>query len=298
MGPRAVLMCAGDFEPFYISVNAEDGGKIPIGDYLQRESSVLKKPGLRTGVNFREESGLRNNVNLRKAGGSEIEEDFRKEGKKDEDPCDARIFVAVDGGLERLLALGIEPDLVLGDFDSLWKKYGSYLEEVRRTSPERIVRLPREKDDTDTLHALRVCMERGCREFVRLGALGGRLDHTMANIQCLAWLRKNDAVGYLVGKDTIVTVLSEETILFPENLTCTFSMFALDSRLTGVTLEGMKYPLTDGVVDNTFPIGVSNEIRPGDRAGVTVRDGLALVILQMPPGAGVPDPSLFQRTRL
>jgi thiamine pyrophosphokinase len=298
MGPRAVLMCAGDFEPFYISVNAEDGGKIPIGDYLQRESSVLKKPGLRTGVNFREESGLRNKVNLRKAGGSEIEEDFRKEGKKDEDPCDARIFVAVDGGLERLLALGIEPDLVLGDFDSLGKKYGSYLEEVRRTSPESIVRLPCEKDDTDTLHALRVCMDRGCREFLLLGALGGRLDHTMANIQCLAWLRKNDAVGYLVGKDTIVTVLSAETILFPENLTATFSLFALDSRLRGVTLEGMKYPLSEGTVENTFPIGVSNEIRPGDRARVTVRDGLALVILQMPRGAGVPDPSLFERMRL
>lgn len=256
MGPRAVLMCAGDFEPFYISVNAEDGGKIPIGDYL------------------------------------------RKEEEKNEDPCDARIFVAVDGGLERLLALGIEPDLVLGDFDSLGKKYGSYLEEVRRTSPERIVRLPCEKDDTDTLHALRVCMDRGCREFLLLGALGGRLDHTMANIQCLAWLRKNDAVGYLVGKDTIVTVLSAETLLFPENLTATFSLFALDSRLRGVTLEGMKYPLSEGTVENTFPIGVSNEIRPGDRAGVTVREGLALVILQMPRGAGVPDPSLFERMRL
>ena len=256
MGPRAVLMCAGGYEPFYISVNAEDGGKIPIGDYL------------------------------------------RKEEEKNEDPCDTRIFVAVDGGLERLLAQGIEPDLILGDFDSLGEEYRPYLEEVQRMSPEKIVRLPREKDDTDTLHALRVCLERGCREFFLLGALGGRLDHTMANIQCLAWLQKNDAAGYLLGKDTIVAVMSAETLLFPDNLTCTFSMFALDSRLTGVTLEGMKYPLTDGVVENTFPIGVSNEIRPGDRAGVTVRDGLALVILQMPPGAGVPDPSLFQRTRL
>lgn len=256
MGPRAVLMCAGGYEPFYISVNAEDGGKIPIGDYL------------------------------------------RKEEEKNEDPCDARIFVAVDGGLERLLAQEIRPDLVLGDFDSLGKEYRPYLEELQRRSPEKIVRLPREKDDTDTLHALRVCMERGCREFVLLGALGGRLDHTMANIQCLAWLRKNDAAGYLLGKDTLVAVLSSETLLFPENLTCTFSLFALDSRLTGVTLEGMKYPLSEATVENSFPIGVSNEIRPGDRARVTVRDGLALVILQMPQGAGVPDPSLFERMRL
>ena len=155
------------------------------------------------------------------------------------------LVIAVDGGLPRLLAQGIEPDLILGDFDSLGEDLFPLLEKLERTGRKKVLRLPREKDDTDTIYAARLCLEQGYRDFLIYGALGGRLDHTMANIQTLAWLRERDARAYLVGKTTLVSVLSSEKVTFPENFEGIFSLFALDSRVTGVTLEGMKYPLQD-----------------------------------------------------
>lgn len=200
----------------------------------------------------------------------------------DKNPCDAWIFVAVDGGLGRLLQQGIEPDLILGDFDSLGAEYREYLDAVEASRPERLMRLPCEKDDTDTMYALRVCMEKGYSEILLYGALGGRLDHTIANVQALAWLKKQGADGYLCGRNTLVTVLRKETVLLPEGYEGTFSLFALDCRVTGVTLNGMKYPLQEAVLENSFPIGVSNEVRREERASVTVRNGMALMILERP----------------
>lgn len=259
---RAVLMCAGEYEPI----------PIPVG---------------------------RENKSLRSA------EAF----------ADEPFVVSVDGGLPRLLDQGISPDLVLGDFDSLDKKYHPYLEEFGSRYPDRLLRLPCEKDDTDTVYAARVCLERGCRELLFYGALGGRLDHTFANIQMLAWLKKEGADGYLIGKTTLAAVVSAEKVILPARYEGTFSLFALDEKVEGVTLEGMKYPLSEAVVTSCFPIGVSNEIHPettenvtGGCACVTVRSGLALIILETSAGTGedagegkrwgIPDPSEIIRMPL
>lgn len=195
------------------------------------------------------------------------------------------LVVAVDAGLERLLAQQVDPDLILGDFDSLDGKYLSYLEKTDGTKSAEIHRLPCEKDDTDTMYALRVCLERGYREILLYGALGGRLDHTIANVQALAWLKRRGADGYLLGKRTLVTVVEKEKVLLPEGFEGTFSLFALDSRVTGVTLEGMKYPLTEAVMENALPIGVSNEVSSEIRASAAVREGLVLMILEIPADA-------------
>ena len=197
------------------------------------------------------------------------------------------LVVAVDGGLPRLLAQEIEPDLVLGDFDSLDKKFRPLLDQFGAAHPERLLRLPCEKDDTDTVYAARMCLERGCTELLLYGALGGRLDHTFANLQTLAWLKKHGADGYLIGKTTMAAALCEETVFLPQDYEGTFSLFALDGQVTGVTLEGMKYPLNDAVMTNSFPIGVSNEVNRQTvrgtecgRASVTIRRGMALMILE------------------
>lgn len=208
------------------------------------------------------------------------------------------LVAAVDGGLPRLLEAGLVPDLVLGDFDSLDRRYLPYIEMLEKTAPERIQRLPCEKDDTDTVHAARVCLERGFRELVIYGGLGGRLDHTIANVQTLAWIRRQGARGYLMGRNTLVSALCGEKIVFPEGFEGTFSVFALDGKVTGVTLEGMKYPLTEGTLVNFFPLGVSNEIRADQRASVAVRTGLALMILQTPAEKRVCHPQTLQRFKL
>lgn len=208
------------------------------------------------------------------------------------------LMVAVDGGLGRLLQQGIGPDLVLGDFDSLEEQYRPYLAVLEASSPEKLLRLPCEKDDTDTVYAAKLCLARGYTELWFYGALGGRLDHTIANVQTLAWLAKRGARGYLLGKRTLAAVLCAETVLLPEGYEGTFSLFALDERVTGVTLTGMKYPLTGAVLENSFPLGVSNEVRAQEQAGVTVGTGLALMILETWDGAAAPDPSALSRPPL
>ena len=100
--------------------------------------------------------------------------------------------IAADKGLVHLEAQGIRPDLIVGDFDSLG----------RVPAGDNILRHPVEKDDTDTMLAVKTALDRGMGTIVFYGCLGGRLDHTYANFQTLTYLARHGAVGYLVGRDS------------------------------------------------------------------------------------------------
>ena len=190
---------------------------------------------------------------------------------------DGDFVIAADAGFSHCERLGIEPDLIVGDFDSLKEGDGEALEEIRRWEPERILTLPSEKDDTDMLAAIRVGLEKGCREFFLYGGLGGRLGHTIANIQCLNYLKERGASGYLTDASGLIQVAKNETIRFEKRETGWLSLFSLGEKAEGVTLRGLKYELTDAVVTNSFPIGVSNEFI-GKEAAVTVRNGTLLIL--------------------
>ncbi|HJA31643.1 MAG TPA: thiamine diphosphokinase [Candidatus Eisenbergiella pullicola] len=190
---------------------------------------------------------------------------------------DGDFVIAADAGFSHCERLGIEPDLIVGDFDSLKEGDGEALEEIRRREPERILTLPSEKDDTDMLAAIRVGLEKGCREFFLYGGLGGRLGHTIANIQCLNYLKERGASGYLTDASGLIQVAKNETIRFEKRETGWLSLFSLGEKAEGVTLRGLKYELTDAVVTNSFPIGVSNEFI-GKEAAVTVRNGTLLIL--------------------
>lgn len=186
--------------------------------------------------------------------------------------------IAVDGGYAWCERLRIVPDLIVGDLDSLTDKMRKKIEAISQADPEKLIRLPCEKDDTDMLFALRQGLARGYKEFVLYGALGGRLDHTIANIQCLLYLKSQGASGMIADGKTSLFLLHNETICFPEEKTGFFSLFALQKQALGVTIEGMKYPLSDAVVKDDFPIGISNEFI-GGAAKVTVCDGMLLAII-------------------
>ena len=184
--------------------------------------------------------------------------------------------IAADNGLSYLLEMGILPDIVIGDYDSLSPEGQRTLRELEETQPERVVHLPVEKDDTDTMAAVREGLARGYDAFYLYAALGGRLDHTLANIQTLAFIRSKGAKGYILSADSMLFVLSNETREFSKGFRGGFSLFSLGDRCRGVTIRGMKYELEDAEITNTFPIGVSNYI-PGDqKASVTIREGMAL----------------------
>lgn len=173
-------------------------------------------------------------------------------------------ILAADGGFRHLQALSLAPDGILGDFDSL-----GYV-------PEGAKIFPVEKDDTDAMLAVRQGLQLGHREFVIYGGLDGqRLDHTVANYQMLQFLAENGAVGYLVGKDYIVTVVRNETIRFPAAEEGILSLFCLGSDARGVTIRGLQYPLENGTLTSGFPLGVSNHF-VGSEVEITVKDGSLL----------------------
>ena len=189
------------------------------------------------------------------------------------------LVIAVDGGLGYCSVLGVEPDLILGDFDSVSPDEAKAVEELERQIPERILRLPREKDDTDMLAALKEGLRRGYRDFRIYGGTGGRFDHTLANIQCLLYLKKHDAVGYLVDGTGMILVIVDETVEFQKGLEGYLSLFSLAEQSEGVTIKGMKYPLDRAVVRNDFPVGISNEFT-GEQALISVEKGQLACIVQ------------------
>ncbi len=180
--------------------------------------------------------------------------------------------IAADGGLRHTEKLGIVPQEILGDFDSL-----GY-------TPTGANVFPVEKDDTDAMLAVRRGLELGYREFVLYGSVdGSRLDHTVANFQTLQFLADRGAAGYLVGKDFLITVVKEGAIAFPAGCRGTLSVFCLGSDASGVTLEGLYYPLKNGKLTAGFPLGVSNHFT-GDPARISVGRGSLLVLWQRENG--------------
>ena len=175
-------------------------------------------------------------------------------------------IIAADGGFVHTQKLGITPDIILGDFDSL-----GY-------TPDRANVFPVEKDDTDAMLAVRRGLQLGYRKFVLYGSLDGpRLDHTVANFQTLQFLADRDAVGYLVGSGQLVTVVKNGSLTFPAGMEGTISVFCMGKDAEGVTLEGLYYPLENGTLTAGFPLGVSNHFT-GAAAAITVRNGSLLVV--------------------
>lgn len=174
--------------------------------------------------------------------------------------------IAADGGLRHTENLGLTPNAVLGDFDSL-----GY-------TPKGASVFPVEKDDTDAMLAVRLGLERGCDEFLLYGSLDGpRLDHTVANFQTLQFLADHGAVGYLIGNTTIVTVVKNGKIIFPAGLSGTISVFCMGKDAEGVIERGLFYGLENGVLTSGFPLGVSNHFT-GEKAEISVKNGSLLVL--------------------
>lgn len=185
--------------------------------------------------------------------------------------------IAVDGGYAYCKLLGIEPDLIVGDMDSLPKEQQKEIDDISEKEPGRVVRLCPEKDDTDTLAALRIGMGKGYKNYRLYGALGGRMDHTIANIQCLCYLKNNGAEGIILEKGLSITVIKEEKVSFESRGKGYLSLFSLGERAEGVTITGMKYPLNKALLTNDYPIGISNEFI-GEESTVEVRKGMLLAI--------------------
>jgi len=187
-------------------------------------------------------------------------------------PDSSDYLLAADGGLTHLQKLGLQPNGIIGDFDSL-----GYI-------PENAQVFPVEKDDTDSMLAVRKGLELGYRNFEVYGALDGpRLDHTVANLQTLAFLASRGARGHLIGLDYMATALSAGVHRFPAGAKGILSLFCLGPDARGVTLEGLHYPLENGTLTAHFPLGVSNHFTDKP-ARVTLGSGTLIALYDVENG--------------
>ena len=180
-------------------------------------------------------------------------------------------LIAADGGLDHIKSLGLTPNVIIGDFDSV---------SDAREMPEgiEVIRHPVEKDETDSYLAYRLGYERGFREFHIFGGTGGREDHTFANY-CLLLKAKNEGCNaFLYGKDQISTVIKNEKMRIFGNPGASFSVFALGAIASGVTVKGAKYEAEKVTLTPDFPLGVSNSFTDSGYADIEAECGALLVM--------------------
>ena len=177
-------------------------------------------------------------------------------GERSGSPRGGPAFViAADKGLVHLEAQGIRPDLIVGDFDSLG----------RVPAGDNILRHPVEKDDTDTMLAVKTALDRGMGTIVFYGCLGGRLDHTYANLQTLTYLARRGGQGWLLGEGTVVTAVENGRLDLPAGLRGAVSVFCPDGQALGGHSPGPPLPAGELHPHQRLPSGGQQPVHRASR---------------------------------
>ena len=196
-------------------------------------------------------------------GGAEINNyDFIREKLYADD-----FVIFCDSGLKHLENLQAQPSLIVGDFDS---------HENPHLDVETIV-LPCEKDDTDTVYAVKEALKRGYDNFLLIGVVGARLDHTLGNVSILLYLDSLNKKGCIIDDYSEMEIVSNEPVSI-SNRYSFFSLLNITGCAKGITITGAKYPLVDGEISCEYQYGVSNEVLSGQVAVVSVKEGKLLLI--------------------
>lgn len=191
-------------------------------------------------------------------------------------PCEITLkeddlVIAADGGYDHLVRLGLRADVALGDFDSVTSH------EIWEDTICEKKTYPPEKDDTDMMLAIQFGLTKGYEQFAIFGGLGGRLDHTVANIQALSFLAASHAQGILYHEDYALTVIQNSSFTLSKDVSGYVSVFSLSDTSENVTIKGLKYEVEGVTLSNTVPLGVSNEA-VGKKGVISVERGLLLIL--------------------
>ncbi|MBQ5591063.1 MAG: thiamine diphosphokinase [Clostridia bacterium] len=174
-------------------------------------------------------------------------------------------FVFCDGGLKHKEKLGVIPDFIVGDFDSY----------KRPENEINTLVLPTEKDDTDTFAAIKLMLSKGYTNFLLVGVIGGRIDHSFGNISVLLYLKEHGANGVIIDDFSKIYLLCNKCEI--KNGSCSyFSVISLSDELNGVNIVGAKYPLSNADVKSSFQYAISNETVSDTK--ISVKNGEALII--------------------
>ncbi len=178
--------------------------------------------------------------------------------------------IACDKGYEYCLKSGITPDLIVGDFDS-------YSGDIPRVGEVKV--LPHDKDDTDTMFAVKEACARGYNDIYIYCALGGRYDHFLANLQTAAYAALRGAKVRITGLYDDFYVFSSGEITLKKQEEKSLSVFALSDKCEGVTVKGAKWELFETELTNGFPLGASNEWSLRGETSISVKKGVIAVVL-------------------
>ena len=196
-------------------------------------------------------------------GGADINDyGFVRKGLRADD-----YVVFCDSGLKHLEALQVKSGLIVGDFDS---------HDNPHLDVETIV-LPCEKDDTDTVFAVKEAIKRGYNEFLLIGVIGARLDHTLGNVSILLYLDSLGKKGTIIDDYSEMGIVSSEPVYIDDSFAY-FSLLNISGIAKGITIENAKYPLNNAEITCEYQYGVSNEVTLGMTAKVTVKEGKLLLI--------------------
>ena len=180
---------------------------------------------------------------------------------------DDDFFIYCDSGLKHMERLGRKPGLIVGDFDS---------HEDPHMDVETIT-LPCEKDDTDTYFAVKEAIKRGYEEFMLIGVVGNRFDHTMGNISILLYLDSQGKKGVIIDDYSEMQIVSDNPVYIDDSYSY-FSLLNISGTAKGIDITGAKYPLENGEITPEYQYGISNEVLPGKAAGVSVKEGRLLLV--------------------
>ena len=181
--------------------------------------------------------------------------------------CADDFVIFCDSGLKHMKNLRVQPSLIVGDFDS---------HENPRLDVETIV-LPCEKDDTDTVYAVKEAINRGFDNFLLIGVVGARLDHTLGNVSILLYLDSLGKKGCIIDDYSEMEIVSDKPGCISDQYAF-FSLLNIIGCAKGITITGAKYPLVDGEITCEYQYGISNEVLPGETATVSVANGKLLLI--------------------
>ena len=184
-------------------------------------------------------------------------------------PKEGDLIIAADGGYDTLRALGITPDLILGDMDSV---------NADAAGIERLV-FPVRKDETDSFLAYREGVRRGYSEFSLYGCVGGRDDHTFANYALLVYARERGHKMTLIGKSSDTFAMINESVTISGEPLSHLSVFAFGGDARGVSVRGAEYEADRVTLTPSFPLGVSNRFSGGE-VRVSVENGKLLVMTE------------------
>lgn len=181
----------------------------------------------------------------------------------------ADYIIAADGGQNRAREFGLQPDCVIGDFDSTT---------LNEDFDCLYITYPAEKDLTDTEAALTHALEKGCRNVILLGGMGGRLDHTMGNIGLLdKYYNSFDHMEFIDGKNRMELLKDSGRTLKRDGRYKYFGLVSLNAEASGIDIRGAKYELTGASLERASTLGVSNEFSE-DTVEICVREGTLLIV--------------------